>query len=53
MGAALADSATLLLRRQGTDRRILLMAGISSGVASVFGTPLASMLFGREEYCRN
>jgi H+/Cl- antiporter ClcA len=30
------------------DRRILLMAGISAGFASVFGTPLAGAIFGLE-----
>jgi H+/Cl- antiporter ClcA len=39
---------TQLLRFQGAERRILLMAGISGGFASVFGTPLAGMLFGLE-----
>ena len=31
-----------------SDRRILLMAGISAGFASVFGTPLAGAVFGIE-----
>jgi H+/Cl- antiporter ClcA len=64
MGVALVDSLfveakaalterlnprlTQLLRFQGAERRILLMAGISGGFASVFGTPLAGMLFGLE-----
>ncbi len=48
MGVALADRLTQLLRLHGADRRIVLMAGISGGVASVFGTPLAGMLFGLE-----
>ncbi len=48
MGAALADRVALLLRLQPQDRRIGLMAGISGGFASVFGTPLAGMLFGLE-----
>ena len=29
-------------------RRVLLMAGISAGFASVFGTPLAGAVFGVE-----
>lgn len=48
MGGALADRLTQILRLDGADRRIVLMAGISGGVASVFGTPLAGMLFGLE-----
>jgi H+/Cl- antiporter ClcA len=56
MGAALADSLSERLRQQltqlgrwdGVERRIVLMAGISGGFASVFGTPLAGMLFGLE-----
>jgi H+/Cl- antiporter ClcA len=48
MGAALADQLTQILRLHGAERRILLMAGISGGFASVFGTPLAGMLFGLE-----
>jgi H+/Cl- antiporter ClcA len=56
MGAALADffserlrqRLTQMLRLQAKDRRIMLMAGISGGFGSVFGTPLAGMLFGLE-----
>lgn len=48
MGGALADQLTHLFRLKGEDRRILLMAGISAGFASVFGTPLAGAIFGLE-----
>ncbi len=48
MGGALADQLTHVFRMQPADRRILLMAGISAGFASVFGTPLAGALFGLE-----
>jgi H+/Cl- antiporter ClcA len=48
MGSALVDQLTLLFRLDGSDRRIMLMAGISGGFASVFGTPLAGMVFGLE-----
>lgn len=48
MGGALADRLTALLRLDNDDRRILLMAGMSAGFASVFGTPLAGAIFGLE-----
>ena len=48
MGGALADQLARLPRLVPGDRRILLMAGISAGFASVFGTPLAGAIFGLE-----
>ncbi|WP_243047298.1 voltage-gated chloride channel family protein [Dyella sp. RRB7] len=48
MGGALADQVTHRLGLGKDDRRILLMAGISAGFASVFGTPLAGAIFGLE-----
>ncbi|WP_233236378.1 voltage-gated chloride channel family protein [Bordetella sp. LUAb4] len=48
MGGALADQFTRIFRLEAEDRRVLLMAGMSAGFASVFGTPLAGAVFGLE-----
>lgn len=48
MGGALADQFTHLFKLKHEDRRIILMAGISAGFASVFGTPLAGAIWGLE-----
>jgi H+/Cl- antiporter ClcA len=48
MGASLADQLNRPLRITSDDRKILLMAGLSAGFASVFGTPLAGAVFGLE-----
>jgi H+/Cl- antiporter ClcA len=48
MSAALADRVAQVWRLGASERRLVLMAGVSAGVAAVFGTPLAGMLFGLE-----
>ena len=48
MGGALADQLTHLFKLNAIDRRMVLMAGISAGFASVFGTPLAGAVFALE-----
>lgn len=48
MGASLADTLRRVLGLQGADRRWMILAGISGGFASVFGTPLAGFVFALE-----
>ena len=48
MGGAIADQFTKLFRLDKSDRKTLIILGISAGFASVFGTPLAGALFALE-----
>ena len=48
MGGAIADQFTKFFRLDNSERRILIILGISAGFASVFGTPLAGAVFALE-----
>lgn len=48
IGGAVADRFTKILNLSKRDRKIVLIAGISAGFASVFGTPLAGGIFALE-----
>jgi H+/Cl- antiporter ClcA len=48
MGSSLADWLHRRLGLSREDRRMMLMAGISGGFGSVFGTPVAGFVFGLE-----
>jgi H+/Cl- antiporter ClcA len=48
MSGSLSDGAARLLRLRGDDRRLLLIAAVSGGFASVFSVPLAGTVFGLE-----
>ena len=48
IGGAIADRFTKVLNLSKRDRQIVLIAGISAGFASVFGTPLAGGIFALE-----
>lgn len=48
MGASLADGLRRVLGLSAEDRRLMIMAGVSGGFGSVFGTPIAGFIFGME-----
>lgn len=48
MGGAIADQFTGFFNLDHSDRKTLIILGISAGFASVFGTPLAGALFALE-----
>ncbi|RTY71158.1 voltage-gated chloride channel family protein [Flavobacterium sp. LB2P53] len=48
MGGAIADQFTKLFQLDVSERKTILILGISAGFASIFGTPLAGALFALE-----
>lgn len=48
IGASISEGIGRLFKLDKIDTKIILMCGISSGFASVFGTPLAGTIFGLE-----
>ncbi|AXB57097.1 voltage-gated chloride channel family protein [Flavobacterium fluviale] len=48
MGGAIADQFTKIFKLHNSERKILIILGISAGFASVFGTPLAGAIFALE-----
>lgn len=48
MGGAIADQFTKFFQLDTSERKILIILGISAGFASIFGTPLAGAIFALE-----
>ncbi|TDE01670.1 voltage-gated chloride channel family protein [Flavobacterium sandaracinum] len=48
MGGAISDQFTKLFQLDSSERKTILILGISAGFASIFGTPLAGALFALE-----
>lgn len=48
IGASISEGVGRFFKLDKIDTKIILMCGISSGFASVFGTPLAGTIFGLE-----
>ena len=48
MGGAIADQFTQVFKLSATERKTILIMGVSAGFAAVFGTPLAGAIFALE-----
>jgi H+/Cl- antiporter ClcA len=48
MGGAISDQFTKLFQLDSSERKTILILGISAGFASIFGTPLAGAVFALE-----
>lgn len=48
MGGAISDQFTRIFKLDNSERKTLIILGISAGFASVFGTPLAGAIFALE-----
>ena len=48
MGGAIADQFSRLISLDTSERRTLLLCGVSAGFAAVFGTPIAAAVFALE-----
>lgn len=48
MGGAIADVCTSIFKLNHSEKRTIIILGISAGFASVFGTPLAGAIFALE-----
>ncbi len=48
MGGAIADQFTKIFKLVNSERKTIIILGISAGFASVFGTPLAGAIFALE-----
>ena len=48
MGAGISDQFSKFLARFYTNRKLILMMGMSAGFASIFGAPIAGAIFGFE-----
>ncbi|MEL1240516.1 voltage-gated chloride channel family protein [Flavobacterium flavipallidum] len=48
MGGAIADQFSRIFKLDASDRKTLIILGISSGFSAVFGTPLAGAIFALE-----
>lgn len=48
IGSCVAEGVGRLFKLNRVDKKIILISGVSSGFASVFGTPLAGTIFGLE-----